>query len=225
MGKLVLIRHGESMWNKENRFTGWVDVSLSKKGIKEAKKAGKKLKNYNFDSAYTSNLIRAQQTLFEVLNINKNNNEYMRVHNTDKQNWYSNFKSEDLNHLLIYVSESLNERYYGDLQGKNKDEVRKKYSAEQVKIWRRSYDVAPPNGESLEMTSKRTLPYFKKNIVEKLKNGETIIVVAHGNSLRSIIMEIEKMSSDEILNFEIATGVPHIYEFDKKMNILYNGKI
>lgn len=222
MGKLVLIRHGQSIWNLQNRFTGWIDVSLSQKGIKEAKEAGLKLKDYQFDIAFTSTLMRAQQTIFEILNANKHNNEYIRIHKEEKINWYEHFTANenDKKNLKIHVSEKLNERFYGDLQGKNKDEAKKQYGEEQVHIWRRSFDVPPPNGESLKMTAARTLPYYKKEIVKELKKGKNILITAHGNSLRAIIMHIEEMTSKEILEFELNTGIPHIYEFNDKMEII-----
>lgn len=221
MAKLILVRHGQSIWNLQNRFTGWIDVSLSKKGIKEAKKAGKMLKKYNFDTAYTSTLIRAQETLYEILNINDYNSEYTKIHEEGNKNWYQNYKQtkNDKTILPIFVSEKLNERYYGDLQGQNKDEARKKYSEEQIHLWRRSFDIAPPRGESLNMTCKRTIPYFKERIERDLKQGKTVLISAHGNSLRSIVMHIEKMTPEEIIKFEMQTGIPHIYEFDKTMKI------
>ncbi len=217
MGKLVLVRHGQSIWNLENRFTGWIDVSLSKKGLREAKDAGKKLKNFKFDLAFTSTLMRAQDTLFEILEVNNFCEKFMRVHETSSD-WYEHFEatSADKNELKIFVSDKLNERYYGDLQGLNKEETAKKFGAEKVHIWRRSFDVPPPNGESLEMTSKRTLPYFEDRVIPELKKGKDVIIAAHGNSLRSIIMFLEKMTPEQILQFEIKTGVPYVYEFDDK---------
>jgi 2,3-bisphosphoglycerate-dependent phosphoglycerate mutase len=193
---LVLIRHGQSQWNLENKFTGWVDVPLTPKGEEEAKDAGKKLANYTFDLAYTSKLQRAQNTLKMVLE-NSNN---IGVPTT-----------EDL---------ALNERMYGDLQGLDKTETEQKFGVEQVKIWRRSYDIAPPNGESLKDTAARVIPYYESEILPKLKAGKNIIVAAHGNSLRALIMDIEKMSPEEILAFEIPTATPRIYVFDENMNIL-----
>jgi len=191
-----LIRHGQSQWNLENKFTGWVDVPLTPKGEEEAKDAGKKLANYTFDLAYTSKLQRAQNTLKMVLE-NSNN---IGVPTT-----------EDL---------ALNERMYGDLQGLDKTETEQKFGVEQVKIWRRSYDIAPPNGESLKDTAARVIPYYESEILPKLKAGKNIIVAAHGNSLRALIMDIEKMSPEEILAFEIPTATPRIYVFDENMNIL-----
>lgn len=200
MSLLVLVRHGESQWNLENRFTGWVDVPLSPKGIEEAKVAGKRLKkeNIRFDGAYTSNLVRAQETLKLIL--------------------------EELGQTGIPIEkdQALNERHYGDLQGLNKAETTKKYGDEQVKIWRRSYDVAPPGpgGESLKDTATRTLPYFRSKVLEELRKGRNVIVAAHGNSLRSIVMDLDKLSKEQVLELNLATGMPIIYEFDKGLNIL-----
>jgi 2,3-bisphosphoglycerate-dependent phosphoglycerate mutase len=188
MAVLALIRHGQSQWNLENRFTGWVDVPLSSQGEEEAKRAGDQLKSLQvkWDICHTSRLMRAQRTLEIVL-------QQMRQS------------------APIMMDSALNERHYGDLQGLNKDETRKKFGDEQVLRWRRSFDQPPPNGESLADTSKRSIPYFREYILKDLERSKNVLVVAHGNSLRSIVMFIEKMSPDQILQFEMATGVPHIY--------------
>jgi 2,3-bisphosphoglycerate-dependent phosphoglycerate mutase len=195
MATLVIVRHGQSQWNKENRFTGWVDVDLAEKGIEEAERAGELLKGYQFDEAFTSVLMRATKTLDIILE---------KIGQTD---------------IPVTKDQALNERMYGDLQGKNKDEMRAEFGEEQVHIWRRSYDVAPPNGESLKDTAERVLPYFEKEIVPKIKAGETILISAHGNSLRALIMELEKLSPEEILQVEIPTGVPKVYELDEELNV------
>ena len=227
MVKLVLIRHGQSIWNLENRFTGWVDVSLSKKGLKEAKKAGKLLKNYKFDLAFTSRLMRAQETLYEVLNVNKHTDKYTRIHEEDDKHkqWYANYShtDEDNKELQIRISPNLNERYYGNLQGLNKADTIKKYGEEKVHQWRRSFDIAPPKGESLEMTSKRSIPYFREEILPEIKKGKEIIISAHGNSLRSIIMFLEELNNEQILNVELPTGTPIVYDLEfssKKFKII-----
>jgi 2,3-bisphosphoglycerate-dependent phosphoglycerate mutase len=196
MAQLVIFRHGQSQWNLENKFTGWVDVPLSPKGIQEAKDAGLKLRPFKFDFAYASDLKRAQDTLKLSL--------------------------ESAGHPVVETvyDKALNERMYGDLQGLDKGETAKKYGEEQVKIWRRSFDIAPPNGESLKDTAERVIPYFEKEIVPKLKAGKNIVIAAHGNSLRALIMHLEKMSPAEILEFEIGTGVPRLYELDSNLNIL-----
>ncbi len=187
---LVLVRHGQSEWNEKNLFTGWKDPNLTKKGVGEAIEAGKllKAKNMKFDLMFTSNLTRAQETGRLIL-------EEMNLAN-----------------ITIEKDQSLNERNYGDLAGLNKDDARKKWGDEQVHIWRRSFDVPPPGGESLKNTAERVIPYFQKNIMTEVKKGLDILITAHGNSLRALVMELENISSDEIVNLEIATGVPLIYE-------------
>ena len=195
MSKLVLVRHGQSQWNLENRFTGWVDVDLTPQGEDEAKKAGSKLKGISFDMAYTSELKRAQRTLAIIL------------------------KEINQPSIPIVKDKALNERHYGDLQGLDKAETAKKFGDEQVKIWRRSYDIAPPNGESLKDTAARTLPYFRSQIISDLKAGKNILVAAHGNSLRSIVMDIEKLTKEQVLELNIGTGEPLVYEMDGKGNI------
>ena len=189
--KLVLVRHGQSEWNAKNLFTGWKDPKLTDLGIQEARKAGDLLENRNlkFDLMFTSDLFRAQETGRLIL--------------------------EQMNHADIEVikDQSLNERNYGDLAGLNKDEAREKWGEEQVHIWRRSFDVPPPRGESLKNTAERVLPYFELEIMPKVKEGLNILVAAHGNSLRALVMELEKISSEEIVKLEIATGDPLTYEY------------
>ena len=190
MSKLVLVRHGQSQWNLENRFTGWVDVPLSEKGRVEALRAGKLIRSLGirFDVAYTSVLIRAIETLTLILS------------------------ALEQSEIPILKDQSLNERHYGDLQGLNKDETRKKFGEEQVKLWRRSYDIAPPGGESLKDTAARTIPYFESHILPDLKAGKNVLVAAHGNSLRSIVMALDHLTKDQVLSLEIATGVPIVYD-------------
>jgi 2,3-bisphosphoglycerate-dependent phosphoglycerate mutase len=189
--KLVLVRHGQSEWNAKNLFTGWKDPKLTDLGIQEAIRAGDLLetKNLKFDLMFTSDLFRAQETGRLIL--------------------------EQMNHTDIQVikDQSLNERNYGDLAGLNKDEAREKWGDEQVHIWRRSFDVPPPGGESLKNTAERVLPYFELEIMPKVKEGLNILVAAHGNSLRALVMELEKISSEEIVKLEIATGDPLTYEY------------
>jgi len=200
-GILVLIRHGQSQWNLENRFTGWVDVPLSPLGIEEATHAGEILKSYGykFDYGFASALIRAQETLRIILEV---------TGQTD---------------LSIEYDQALNERMYGDLQGLNKAETAKKFGDEQVHIWRRSYDVPPPNGESLKMTGERVLPYYHANILPRVLAGESIIVAAHGNSLRSLVKELDQLTDAQILEVNIPTGVPLLYVFDTAGNVLEHG--
>ena len=216
MVKLILLRHGQSQWNQLNRFTGWVDISLTDKGIEEAIDAGKKIKDLPIDKVFTSTLIRAQMTATLAMNQHHSKKPLLFVHSSGKEKEWGieTCLEEALKKCTpTRVSWHLNERFYGKLQGMNKDEAREKFGKEQVHIWRRSFDIPPPEGESLEMTLKRTLPYFKKEIKPLLDKGENILIVAHGNSLRSIVMHIEVLSSEEILKYEIPTGVPLIYEY------------
>jgi 2,3-bisphosphoglycerate-dependent phosphoglycerate mutase len=186
---LVLVRHGQSEWNLKNLFTGWTDVGLTEQGIAEAHRAGQKLKakGFQFDIAYTSALTRAQHTLDIML--------------------------EELGQpgLPTIKDQALNERHYGDLTGLNKDDARKKWGEEQVHVWRRSYDIAPPGGESLKDTLARSLPYYMKFIQPDVLSGKRVLVVAHGNSIRSLIMAIEGLTPDEIVKRELETGVPVVY--------------
>ena len=195
MAILIIFRHGQSVWNLENKFTGWIDVELTEKGMQEARNAGEKLKPYHFDLAFASGLKRAQQTLKLALEVS--NKVVPTIYN-----------------------DALNERMYGDLQGLDKTETAKKYGDEQVKIWRRSFDIPPPNGESLKDTADRVIPYFKSEIEPQLKAGKNVVIAAHGNSLRALIMYLEKMTPKEILEFEIGTGVPRLYELDSNLTVL-----
>ena len=195
MALLVLVRHGESQWNLENRFTGWVDVPLTETGRREAKRAGERLRGIRFARAYTSVLQRAIETLDIILRT---------IGQTD---------------IPIERDAALNERHYGDLQGLNKAETAEKFGAEQVHIWRRSYDVAPPNGESLKDTAARTLPYFERSIVPRVRAGEDVLVSAHGNSLRSIVMHLDQLTREQVLELNLATGVPIVYDVGPDMTI------
>jgi 2,3-bisphosphoglycerate-dependent phosphoglycerate mutase len=189
---LVLVRHGESEWNKKNLFTGWRDVGLTEKGIAEARAAGRRLKaqGFTFTVAFTSALVRAQHSLDLML--------------------------EELGQTKIPVlkDQALNERDYGELSGLNKDAAREKWGAEQVHTWRRSYDVAPPGGESLRDTAARVLPFYIQDILPRVLRGDTVIVSAHGNSLRALVMVLERLSPQQIVAREIATGVPLIYRLN-----------
>jgi len=196
MVQLCLLRHGESLWNEENRFTGWVDVPLTDFGREQAEKAGESIKKegLQFQVAYTSVLNRAIETLEIVMK-------------TIQQN------------IPMIKDSALNERMYGDLQGLNKEDTAKKYGNQQVHIWRRSYDIKPPNGESLEDTQKRTIPFFMNCIMTDLKEGKNVLVVAHGNSLRSIVMYLDKLSKEQVLSLELPTSLPIIY------NLAPDGKV
>lgn len=195
---LVLVRHGQSEWNAKNLFTGWKDPDLTQLGVDEAMSAGRKLKaeGHTFDLAFTSELIRAQRTLDLML---------------------AELGQSD---MPIIRNIALNERDYGELSGLNKDDARKEWGEEQVHIWRRSFDTPPPGGESLKMTAERTLPYFNGEIMPQAKAGKTIIVAAHGNSLRSIVMQLDNLSPEEVIALEIATGVPIVYQLDDEGNVI-----
>jgi len=195
---LALVRHGQSQWNLENRFTGWVDVPLTERGRAEATRAGELLQEAGarFDIAFTSDLTRAQETLRLILEV--------------------------LGQPAIPIErdKALNERHYGALQGLNKAETAEKYGKEQVHIWRRSYDVPPPDGESLKDTAARTLPYFDGKILPQLKAGKDVIVAAHGNSLRSIVMQLDNLTREQVLELNLDTGVPLLYQFDDDGRVL-----
>ena len=187
---LVLVRHGQSEWNEKNLFTGWKDPGLTAKGVEEAKSAGIQLRTegFQFDVMFTSDLLRAQKTGEIIL------------------------KELGVTNLPVVKNQALNERDYGDLSGLNKDEAREKWGDEQVHIWRRSFDTPPPGGESLKGTAERVLPYFKKEILPQLLEGENILIAAHGNSLRSLVMELDQLTKEQVVKLEIATGDPIYYE-------------
>ena len=214
MAKLVLIRHGQSLWNLHNLFTGWVDVPLSAQGVQEAIAAGKRLAEEKFDIIYTSTLIRAITTAMIVMSENKEGKvPVIQKANAEKPNdWFKIYSpATEANTIPVFSAWELNERMYGELQGMNKEETAKKFGDAQVKIWRRSYDVPPPNGEALKNTAERTIPWFQKNIEPKLKEGKNILVAAHGNSLRAIIMYLEKLSEAQVLELELKTGEPIVF--------------
>ncbi|MCH9634501.1 MAG: 2,3-bisphosphoglycerate-dependent phosphoglycerate mutase [Chlamydiae bacterium] len=220
MTKLILLRHGQSRWNSLNRFTGWVDVDLTPKGIEEALHAGTQIKDIPIDIVYTSTLIRAQMTATLAMSCHQAQKPLIFMHSQGKEKeWGAQSCSKEAldEGIPTYISWHLNERYYGGLQGMNKDEARKKFGADQVHIWRRSFDIPPPNGESLELTAKRTLPYFKDVIVKALENNKNVLIAAHGNSLRSIVMYIEKLTDKSVVKLEIPTGKPLIYHYNNKI--------
>lgn len=192
MAKLILLRHGESQWNLENRFTGSVDVELSPKGVEEAASAAVMLRDIRIDKIFTSVMRRAIETANIIISI---------------RGW---------NDVPVERDRALNERCYGDLQGMNKAEAAKLFGEEQVKLWRRSYDVRPPHGESLSDTANRTIPYMVREILPQVKSGKNVLVVAHGNSLRSIYMFLDRLSRQDVLELNIPTGVPKVYEIDSE---------
>ncbi|MBS1718438.1 MAG: 2,3-bisphosphoglycerate-dependent phosphoglycerate mutase [Armatimonadetes bacterium] len=195
MPTLTLVRHGQSLWNQENRFTGWVDVPLTAKGEAEARRAAELMRAVPFQVAYTSALTRAQRTLAIILEtLDKN--------------------------VPVIRDQALNERHYGDLAGMNKDDARKRFGADHVKIWRRSYDVPPPGGEALKDTAARTLPFFERCIMGDIQQGKDVLVVAHGNSNRSIVMMLDNLSKEEVLALELETGIPLVYEIEESGKVM-----
>jgi 2,3-bisphosphoglycerate-dependent phosphoglycerate mutase len=196
MALLVLVRHGESQWNLENRFTGWIDIPLTEKGREEARRAAQEIRDIHFDRAYTSVLQRATESLDIMLKV---------------------IGQQD---IPVAYDRALNERHYGDLQGLNKAETAEKFGKKQVQLWRRSYDVAPPGGESLKDTAARTLPYFEAHILPDLRAGKNVLVSAHGNSLRSIVMQLDQLTREQVMELNLATGVPIVYEFSPDLQII-----
>jgi 2,3-bisphosphoglycerate-dependent phosphoglycerate mutase len=208
---LILLRHGQSVWNQKNLFTGWVDIPMSEKGNEEAIRAGEKIREIPIDLIFTSTLIRAQMTVPLALLRHASGKIPVFLH-PEQEKWSHVYSEEAKKELIpVYTAWELNERMYGKLQGLNKAEMAQKYGAEQVQIWRRSFHGQPPEGESLAMTAARTIPYYKKQIVPHLDQGKNVLVVAHGNSLRSIVMHRENLSEEEVMKLEIATGEPLIY--------------
>lgn len=226
MAKLILIRHGQSTWNSANKFTGWVDVPLSHLGLEEAQQAAQRLKGYPIDVCFTSLLIRAIQTgmicLVESDAVLKQGKSPVIHHNADDPCWHGwdRHEGNPAEEIPVFTCQALDERFYGNLQGLNKAETAEKYGAEQVRLWRRSYATRPPGGESLEDTVARTVPFFKERILTHLMHGENVLVAAHGNSLRAIIMDLDQMSETEIPLLELATGIPIVYEIDSSGQVV-----
>lgn len=216
MAKLILIRHGQSEWNKKNIFTGWVDIPLSPEGIEEALKAGDEIASLPIDIIFTSTLIRGIMTALLAMNRHKSG-KIPAIQHLESPEWRKiNVAEVEATLIPVFCAWQLNERMYGKLQGMNKDDARKEFGVDQVKLWRRSFDMAPPDGESLKMTKERTLPYFNDTIVSELKKGKNVMISAHGNSLRSIVMDLDNLSVEEVLNLEIPTGKALIYEYNGK---------
>ncbi len=216
MTRLILLRHGQSEWNKKNLFTGWIDIPLSTEGIEEAFAAGRAIQNEPIDLIYCSSLIRGIMTAMLVMSIHHSKKVPVILHEGEgKMSEWSVCYDEETKQTLIPVrcASELNERMYGKLQGKNKQKILDQYGPDQFKLWRRSFRTAPPEGESLQMTAERTLPYFEQEIVPKIQQGKNVLISAHGNSLRSIVMKLDGLSEEEIAGFEIETGKPIIYEF------------
>lgn len=216
--KLILLRHGQSTWNKKNLFTGWVDIPLSQEGIDESVAAGQKIRHLPIDVIFTSSLVRAQMTLVLALLHHSSGKIPVFLHPGEGKldEWGQIYSEKTKKEMIpVYMAWQLNERMYGELQGLNKAETAEKFGADQVHEWRRSFDTCPPNGESLAMTAARTLPYFQSEIVPHLEKGENVFISAHGNSLRSIIMHLENLSKDQVVHLELATGEPIVYTYLK----------
>lgn len=216
MNKLIMMRHGESTWNKLNQFTGWVDIPLSQKGIEEAIEGGKKIKDIPIDIIVMTTLIRSQMTAMLAMSQHSSGKIPLILHPEESklEEWGQIYSEEAKAKCIpvIYCWE-LNERMYGELQGLNKAETAEKFGKEQVHAWRRSYNIPPPNGESLKMTAERSIPYFEEKIVPMLQKGNNVFISAHGNSMRSIIMDLDNLSEEEVVKLEIPTGMPIIYNY------------
>lgn len=217
MAKLIMMRHGQSKWNEMNLFTGWVDVPLSQQGIEEALKGGELIKEIPIDIIFTTTLVRAQMTAFLAMSLHHSGKVPVVLHTGEGKldAWGTIYGKEAKDHTIPVIRcWELNERMYGELQGLNKAETAAKFGADQVKIWRRSYDTPPPHGESLKMTAARSIPYFTETVMPYLKAGKNVFICAHGNSLRSIIMHLDNLTKEEVLSLEIGTGVPIIYHYN-----------
>jgi len=220
MSKLYLLRHFQSQWNKENRFTGWIDVPLSKEGKAQVKEVAKKIADIKLDSIYTSPLNRNQNSVLRILE--EIGLKYpIFIHLEGKMKEWGRFIELNKEYFPVFVSEKLNERYYGKLQGLNKEEMMKKYGKEKVQLWRRSFSVRPPGGESLKDTLARVAPFYANYIKKDLKEGKTILVVASGNSLRALVKYVEKVSDEEITKYEIPPATLIQYQLDKDLKLQY----
>ncbi len=224
MSKLFILRHLKSQWNLENRFTGWVDVPLTKNWTKKAKELSKKIFKFRIDTIYSSPLIRNQDSVLAIFEyVDKKYPIFIHLDKGRMKEWGS-FKEINKNYMPVYISESLNERYYGKLQGKDKNKTIKKFGVEKVHLWRRSFNVSPPGGENLRDTFKRAVPYYRKYVERDLRAGKNVLMVASHNSLRAVIKYIEKISDKDIIGVEVPYGGLIKYEFDKSLN-LKNKKI
>lgn len=215
--KLILMRHGQSQWNLNNLFTGWVDIPLSTKGIEEALEGGRQIRDEPIDVIFTSTLIRAQMTAMLAMTMHHSGKVPVILHPGEgmQEDWSKIYSSKTQTQTIPVIRAwELNERMYGELQGVNKAELAEKFGPEQVQIWRRSYDIPPPKGESLKMTAARTIPYFEQSIVPLIQQGMNVFVAAHGNSLRSIIMDLDELTDQEVVKLELPTGLPVIYIYE-----------
>ena len=216
MTKLILMRHGESVWNSLNLFTGWVDVPLSLKGVEESFEGGRLIQEEPIDLIFTSTLIRAQMTALLAMTHHHSKKVPLILHPGEGllETWGEIYSaSAKANTIPVIRDSALNERMYGELQGVNKKELAEKYGTKQVQEWRRSFDTPPPRGESLAMTAARSIPYFEQNIVPRLQEGKNVFISAHGNSLRAIMMKLDRLSPEEVVRLELSTGAPVIYTY------------
>jgi 2,3-bisphosphoglycerate-dependent phosphoglycerate mutase len=220
MATLFILRHLKSQWNFDNRFTGWTDVPLSIEGIAEAKKISEELLRYRIDNVYSSPLIRNMDTVLRIFESYSKYPIFMHLDGGKAQKWGKFKESANENYIPVYISENINERYYGNLQGLNKDDIREKYGEKKFMLWRRSFKGKPPGGESLKDTLKRAVPFYKKYVEKDLKAGKNVLVVGSHNSLRSIVKYIEKISDDDISGLEIPYGGLIKYEFDSSLKLL-----
>jgi len=219
MAKLILLRHLKSQWNEENRFTGWMDVPLEENSIHEAEEKAGKVFQFKIDKIYSSSLFRNQDTIARMFEFgNKKYPIFIHLDGGKITKW-GNYVDISEYDVPVFITENLNERYYGKIQGENKETVIKKYGEEQVHLWRRSYDIAPPGGESLKDVIKRTTPFFKKYAEKDLKKGENVLIIASHNALRAIIKYIENIPNDKIIDVEISYGGIIEYEFDENLKV------
>lgn len=215
MSILVLVRHGESRWNECNRFQGWVDVPLSENGVREAEHCAKHCKEFDFSAAYTSALVRAQETLLLILAQQGRTGIFQHDHDPRYSKWVKTSNHCGDGDIPIFETQTMNERYYGDLQGMEKIEAEKKYGKSKLLVWRRGYEERPPNGESLKEVFERVHPYFMKHVQPRLKRGETVLLSGHGNTLRSIIMHLEHITEEDIAFVDLPGARPLVYEFTR----------
>ena len=218
MNYLVLVRHGDSFWNEEgyNCFTGWVDVANLPSGIEKLIKAGKLLSNFRFDIAFTSELYRGIETALTILSYNQVSGTPIIIHSKDKISKWSRYYHTDFKKFVpVIKSWHLNERYYGELQGMNKDKARRVYGKEQVFLWRRSYEISPPEGENLKEAEKRVVYFFNRKVMPEIREGKNVLIGAHGNSLRALVRKLDKISEQDVKNLQIEKGKPLFYRFRK----------
>jgi 2,3-bisphosphoglycerate-dependent phosphoglycerate mutase len=219
MSKLILLRHIKSQWNEENRFTGWMDVPLLENETQKAKDLAKKIFKFKIDKIYTSTLFRNQDTVARMFEFgNKKYPIFMHLDGGKMQKW-AHYIDLSQDGVPVYVTEKLNERYYGRLQGENKETAMKKFGKEQVHLWRRSYNIAPPGGESLKDVFKRTTPFYQKYVEKDLKRGKNVLIVGSHNSLRAIVKYVEKISDEDIINLEIPYGGAVLYELNRALKV------